>query len=728
MRMFKKILIANRGEIACRIIKTARRMGIATVAVYSDADARAPFVQMADEAVHIGSSPAAQSYLLADKIIAACKQTGAEALHPGYGFLSERTSFAEALAAQGIAFIGPPVNAIAAMGDKIESKKLAMKAGVNVVPGFVGEIDDTEHAVRISAEIGYPVMMKASAGGGGKGMRLAYTEADVREGFEATKREGLNSFGDDRVFIEKFILNPRHIEIQILGDQHGNILYLNERECSIQRRHQKVVEEAPSPFVTPKMRKAMGEQCVALSRAVGYYSAGTVELIVSGADPSGESFYFLEMNTRLQVEHPVTECITGIDLVEQMIRVAAGEKLAMTQDDIKIDGWAIENRVYAEDPYRGFLPSTGRLTRYRSPVPFVSSEDETPIRSAQSHGVSTMLDTNGKGDDALGLRGIDGVRVDDGVAEGGEVSMFYDPMIAKLITWGETRNEAADLQIAALDRFEIEGVGHNIDFVSAIMQHPRFRSGELTTGFIAEEYPDGFQGATSTPELVKSLAVIAGFVATAEADRARQVDGQLGDALAPPSAWQVKIGDAIHTIELAEDVIGVDGEAFDLSMEYTPGDRLIEAEIISLSVRPEPVEGSRSSSDVEKPTSASTGSARTEFLAVKIAKTRSGFKLTTRGASHQARVLPAHVAHLADYMIEKIPPDMSRYLICPMPGLLVSLNVGEGDKVEAGQALAVVEAMKMENILRAEKSGVVKTVNAKQGESLAVDAIILEME
>ena len=696
--MFKKILIANRGEIACRIIKTARRMGIATVAVYSDADARAPFVAMADEAVHIGPSPAAQSYLLADKIIAACKQTDAEAVHPGYGFLSERTSFAEALAAEGIAFIGPPVNAIAAMGDKIESKKLAMAAGVNVVPGFVGEIDDTEHAVRISAEIGYPVMMKASAGGGGKGMRLAYNEADVREGFEATKREGLNSFGDDRVFIEKFILNPRHIEIQILGDQHGNILYLNERECSIQRRHQKVVEEAPSPFVTPKMRKAMGEQCVALSRAVGYYSAGTVELIVSGADPSGESFYFLEMNTRLQVEHPVTECITGIDLVEQMIRVAAGEKLAMTQVDIKIDGWAIENRVYAEDPYRGFLPSTGRLTRYRSPVPFVSSEDETPIGGAQLHGVSTMLDTNGARGDVFRLRGVDGVRVDDGVQEGGEVSMFYDPMIAKLVTWGANRDEAADKQIAALDRFEIEGLGHNIDFVSAIMQHPRFRSGELTTGFIAEEYPDGFQGAASTPELVKSLAAIAGFVATAEADRARQVDGQLGDTLAPPSAWQVKIGDTVHNVRLTEDEIDVDGEAFDLTMEYTPGDRLIETEIGD------------------------------EELAVKLTKTRNGFKLTTRGASHIARVLPAHVAHLANHLIEKIPPDMSRYLICPMPGLLVSLNVGEGDKVEAGQALAVVEAMKMENILRAEKSGMVKSVNAKQGESLAVDAIILEME
>jgi propionyl-CoA carboxylase alpha chain len=673
--MFKKILIANRGEIACRIIKTARRMGIATVAVYSDADARAPFVQMADEAVHIGPSPAAQSYLIADKIIAACKQTGAEAVHPGYGFLSERTSFAEALAKENIAFIGPPVNAIAAMGDKIESKKLAMSAGVNVVPGFVGEIDDTEHAVRISEEIGYPVMMKASAGGGGKGMRLAYNEQDVREGFEATKREGLNSFGDDRVFIEKFILNPRHIEIQILGDQHGNILYLNERECSIQRRHQKVVEEAPSPFVTPKMRKAMGEQCVALSRAVGYYSAGTVELIVSGADPSGESFYFLEMNTRLQVEHPVTECITGIDLVEQMIRVAAGEKLAMTQDDIKIDGWAIENRVYAEDPYRGFLPSTGRLTRYRPPVTGWTEDD-----------------------DANGRRGVEGIRVDDGVYDGGEVSMFYDPMIAKLITWGKTRDEAADLQIAALDRFEIEGLGHNIDFVSAIMQHPRFRSGELTTGFIAEEYPDGFHGAASTPELVKSLAAIAGFVATAEADRARHVDGQLGDTLDPPARWQVKIGDAVHNIEMIDGDMHVDGTPFDLSMEYDPGDRLIEAEI----------------GDDE--------------LAVKIAKKRTGFHLTTRGATHVARVLPGHIAHLATHMIEKIPPDLSKFLICPMPGLLTTLHVNVGDTVEAGQPLAVVEAMKMENILRAEKSGTVKLVNAQAGDSLAVDAVILGME
>ncbi len=673
--MFKKILIANRGEIACRVIKTARRMGIQTVAVYSDADARAPFVQMAAEAVHFGPAPAAQSYLIADKIIAACKQTGADAVHPGYGFLSERTSFAEALAAEGIEFIGPPVGAIAAMGDKIESKKLAKAAGVNVVPGFVGEIEDTEHAVRISNEIGYPVMMKASAGGGGKGMRLAYDEKDVREGFEATKREGLNSFGDDRVFIEKFILNPRHIEIQILGDKHGNILYLNERECSIQRRHQKVVEEAPSPFVTPKMRKAMGEQCVALSRAVGYYSAGTVELIVSGADPTGESFYFLEMNTRLQVEHPVTEAITGIDLVEQMIRVAAGEKLEITQDDVKIDGWAIENRVYAEDPYRGFLPSTGRLVRYQPPV-------------------------EGWTDDgaANGRRGIDGVRVDDGVYEGGEVSMFYDPMIAKLVTWGATRDEAADKQVAALDMFEIEGLGHNIDFVSAIMQHPRFRSGELTTGFIAEEYPEGFHGAAASDETLEKIAAIAGFIATARADRARRVDGQLGVPLDPPGEWTITIGKTPFEVVIDEDEVLVNGRAVELAMEYTPGEHLVTAE----------VDG--------------------EMLGLKVAPSRSGLTITTRGAIHKLGVLPTRLAPLSQHMIEKIAPDLSRFLICPMPGLLVSLNVAEGDKVEAGQPLAVIEAMKMENILRAEKSGTVKTVNATAGQSLAVDAVILELE
>ena len=677
--MFKKILIANRGEIACRVIKTARRMGIATVAIYSDADARAPFVRMADEAVHIGPPPAAQSYLIADKIIAAAKQTGAEAVHPGYGFLSERTSFAEALAAENIAFIGPPVNAIAAMGDKIESKKLAKAAGVNVVPGFVGEIEDTEHAVRISDEIGYPVMMKASAGGGGKGMRLAYSETDVREGFDAVKREGLNSFGDDRVFIEKFILNPRHIEIQILGDQHGNIVYLNERECSIQRRHQKVVEEAPSPFVTPKMRQAMGEQCVALSRAVGYYSAGTVELIVSGADPTGESFYFLEMNTRLQVEHPVTEAITGIDLVEQMIRVAAGEKLPFTQADIGIDGWSIENRVYAEDPYRGFLPSTGRLSRYRPPVP-------------------------GWTDDGAenGRRGVDGVRVDDGVYEGGEVSMFYDPMIAKLVTWGRTRDEAADKQVAALDAFELEGLGHNIDFVSAIMQHPRFRSGELTTGFIAEEYPEGFHGAATDDALMAKIAGVAGVIATARADRSRQVDGQLAKPLPPPFDWSIAFGAGsdrrTFAVTVADHAVIVDGAELDMELQYLSGDRMVHATVGG------------------------------EPLTLKLAPSATGLTVTTRGAIHKLAILPARVTSLTTHMIEKVPPDLSKFLICPMPGLLVSLNVAEGDKVEAGQPLAVVEAMKMENILRAEKTATVKKVNARAGESLAVDAVILELE
>ncbi|MDA0819030.1 MAG: acetyl/propionyl/methylcrotonyl-CoA carboxylase subunit alpha [Proteobacteria bacterium] len=673
--MFSKILIANRGEIACRVIKTARRMGIQTVAVYSDADARAPFVKMADEAVHIGPPPAAESYLIADKIIEACKQTGAEAVHPGYGFLSERASFVEALAKENIAFIGPPAGAIAAMGDKIESKKLAKEAGVNVVPGFVGEIRDTEHAVEISNDIGYPVMMKASAGGGGKGMRLAYSEKDVREGFEATKREGLNSFGDDRVFIEKFIEDPRHIEIQILGDKHGNVLYLNERECSIQRRHQKVVEEAPSPFVTPKMRKAMGEQCVALSKAVDYHSAGTVELIVSGADTTGESFYFLEMNTRLQVEHPVTEAITGIDLVEQMILVAAGEKLEMTQDDIGIDGWAIENRVYAEDPYRGFLPSTGRLVEYQPPVEGWTDDGN-----------------------ANGRRGVDGVRIDDGVYEGGEVSMFYDPMIAKLITWGETRDEAADLQIQALDAFRIKGLGHNVDFLSAIMQHDRFRSGELTTGFIAEEYPDGFEGAATSDELLRGLAAIGGVIATVDADRARRIDQQLADEMYAPGDWSVKIGETEYAVVLEEDAITVDGQAIDLTFDYTPGQTMVDIEFGE------------------------------EALTIQLARNHTGYAITTRGATHILRVLPARIAHLAGHMIEKEPPDLSKLLICPMPGLLMKLHVQEGDEVQPGQPLATVEAMKMENILRAEKQAIVSKINAGEGDSLAVDAIILELE
>ncbi|MHA6721352.1 acetyl-CoA carboxylase biotin carboxylase subunit [Sphingomonas sp. RS6] len=670
--MFKKILVANRGEIACRVMRTAKKMGIATVAVYSDADARAPHVRMADEAVRLGPAPAAESYLRADLILLAAKETGADAIHPGYGFLSERESFAKACAEAGIAFVGPPPGAIAAMGDKIESKKLAKQAGVNVVPGFVGEIEDTEHAVRIAGEIGYPVMMKASAGGGGKGMRLAYSEQDVREGFEATKREGLASFGDDRVFIEKFIESPRHIEIQVLGDQHGNIVYLNERECSIQRRHQKVVEEAPSPFVTPEMRKAMGEQAVALARAVGYYSAGTVELIVSGADKTGQGFYFLEMNTRLQVEHPVTEAITGLDLVEQMIRVAAGEKLAFGQDDVKINGWAIENRVYAEDPYRGFLPSTGRLVRYRPPAAAKAGEGY--------------------------------IRVDDGVAEGSEISMFYDPMIAKLITWAPSRDEAADLQVQALDRFRIDGIGHNIDFLSAIMQHPRFRSGELTTGFIAEEYPEGFHGAPADEALVRKLAAVAVVLDLARAERAAEISGQLGDRPALSTERTVRIGD--HHFDVTVDGcdsgllvnLASDEAPFEVSGHWRPGDPLFIARIDG------------------------------EQFATAVDRTRTGWKLTAHGAAHRVEVLPPHVAQYRRHMIEKVPPDLSKFLLAPMPGLLTRLHVGVGDTVVAGQPLAVVEAMKMENILRAERAGTVKAANFAAGESLAVDAMILEFE
>ena len=691
--MFKKILVANRGEIACRVMRTAKRMGIATVAVYSDADARAPHVRQANQSVRLGPPPAAESYLKAEEILLAAKETGADAIHPGYGFLSERESFARACAEAGIAFIGPPPNAIAAMGDKIESKKLAKQAGVNVVPGYLGEIADTEEAVQIAKEIGFPVMMKASAGGGGKGMRLAWSEADVREGFEATKREGLASFGDDRVFIEKFIESPRHIEIQVLGDQHGNVVYLGERECSIQRRHQKVVEEAPSPFVTPQMRKAMGEQAVALAQAVGYHSAGTVELIVSGADPTGKSFYFLEMNTRLQVEHPVTEEVTGLDLVEQMIRVAAGEKLAFRQDDVQLDGWAIETRVYAEDPYRGFLPSIGRLVRYNPPAPDKHQQPFASNESDSRSGFSTSFEAAGKEGASHAI-----IRVDDGVAEGGEVSMFYDPMIAKLITWAPTRDEAADAQVAALDAFEIDGPGHNIDFLSALMQHPRFRAGNLTTGFIAEEYPDGFDGAPASPELTRTLAAVAAFAAAAQADRARRVDGQLGKRLRPPADWLVRIDGAEHAVTLSTEGVAVDGEDLPLAIEYTPGDRMIDVEVDD------------------------------EPLTIRITPVRSGFRLTTRGASHVFRVLPARLGAYAAHMIDKIPPDLSKFLLCPMPGLLVRLDVAVGDHVEPGQPLAVVEAMKMENILRAEKAGTIRTVNAKPGESLAVDEVILELE
>ncbi|MEO6224380.1 MAG: acetyl/propionyl/methylcrotonyl-CoA carboxylase subunit alpha, partial [Sphingomicrobium sp.] len=664
-------------------------------AVYSDADARAPHVLMADESVRLGPAPASESYLKAELIIDACKATGAEAVHPGYGFLSERESFAKALDKAGIVFIGPPPKAIAAMGDKIESKKLAQKAGVNIVPGYLDDIATTDEAVRIAGEVGYPVMMKASAGGGGKGMRLAWNDQDVSEGFDSVKREGLNSFGDDRVFIEKFIEQPRHIEIQLLGDQHGNIVYLNERECSIQRRHQKVVEEAPSPFVTPEMRKSMGEQAVALARAVGYYSAGTVELIVNGADTSGNSFYFLEMNTRLQVEHPVTEEITGLDLVEQMIRVAAGEKLSFTQDDVKLNGWAIETRVYAEDPYRGFLPSTGRLIRYWPP-----KQTETVIaRSAaakQSSGAKAGLLRSARNDDVR-------IRVDDGVVDGGEVSMFYDPMIAKLITWAPTRDAAIDAQVDALDQFVIDGISDNVDFLSALMQHPRFRSGDITTGFIAEEFPDGFDGAPADAQLTGDLAAIAGMVAVITDERATGISDQLGPPPHFPCERVVRIGAAEHRVRIKPYKGGtlavLDGQGpIDIVGRWTPGQRLLIAAI----------DGRR--------------------RIVQVRRAGRGWELQTRGRTHRVQVLPPHVAELSRHMIDKPAPDLSRLLLAPMPGLLTKLDVAVGDKVEPGQPVAVMEAMKMENILRAPKAATVKATPAKAGDSLAVDQVIVEFE
>jgi propionyl-CoA carboxylase alpha chain len=703
--VFKKILIANRGEIACRVIRTARRMGIKTVAVYSDADARAPHVKMADESVRLGPPPASESYLKAELIIDACKATGAEAVHPGYGFLSERESFARALAEAGIVFIGPPPNAIAAMGDKIESKKLARDAGVNIVPGYLDDIATTEEAVKIAKDIGFPVMMKASAGGGGKGMRLAWNEKDVREGFESVKREGLSSFGDDRVFIEKFIEQPRHIEIQLLGDQHGNIVYLNERECSIQRRHQKVVEEAPSPFVTPEMRRAMGEQAVALARAVGYYSAGTVELIVSGADPTGKSFYFLEMNTRLQVEHPVTEEITGLDLVEQMIRVAAGEKLGFTQDDVKLDGWSVETRVYAEDPYRSFLPSTGRLIRYQPP------KQTAPVRPELVEGLSLPSGTTkGRSSPSTSSERTDvggsevRVRVDDGVEEGGQISIYYDPMIAKLITWAPTRIEAIDAQVDALDQFVIDGISDNVDFLSALMQHPRFREGNITTGFIAEEYPDGFHGAPADAQLIADLGVIAGMVAVITDERAAEISDQLGPDLHLPCERVVRIDKgAEHKVRIKPYKGGtlavLDGNGLiDIVGRWVPGQRLLTVIV-----------------DGRK-------------RIVQVRRAGRGWELQTHGATHKVQVLPPHVAELSMHMIEKEPPDLSRMLLAPMPGLLTRLDVAIGDKVEPGQPVAVMEAMKMENILRAPKAATVKATPAKAGDSLAVDQVIVEFE
>jgi len=666
--MFRKILIANRGEIACRVIKTARRMGIATVAVYSDADRHALHVAMADEAVHVGPAPANQSYIVIEKIMEAIRSTGAEAVHPGYGFLSENPKFAAALDAEGVAFIGPPKRAIEAMGDKITSKKLAAEAGVSTVPGFMGLIADADEAVKISGEIGYPVMIKASAGGGGKGMRIAWKEDEVRDGFQSSKNEAASSFGDDRIFIEKFVTQPRHIEIQVLCDTHGNGVYLGERECSIQRRNQKVIEEAPSPFLDAATRKAMGEQALALAHAVGYASAGTVEFIVDG----DRNFYFLEMNTRLQVEHPVTELITGVDLVEQMIRVAAGEKLALRQDEVLLNGWAIESRLYAEDPYRNFLPSIGRLTRYRPPEEI--AEDARAVRN------------------------------DTGVFEGGEISMYYDPMIAKLCTWAPSREAAIEEMRLALDTFEVEGIGHNLPFLSAVMDHPRFVSGEITTAFIAEEYPEGFSGVSLPGDALRRVAAAAAAMYRVAEIRRTRVSGRMDNhERKVGDDWVVTLQGEDFPVRLAADRDGTtvrfeDGTTMRVRSDWTPGDRLARLE----------VDG--------KP------------LVLKADKATGGHRLRTRGADLRVHVRTPRAAELAALMPEKQAADTSRLLLCPMPGLIVKIDVETGQEVQEGQALCTVEAMKMENVLRAERKGRVAKVNAAPGDSMGVDDVIMEFE
>ncbi|HUQ36172.1 MAG TPA: acetyl/propionyl/methylcrotonyl-CoA carboxylase subunit alpha [Aestuariivirga sp.] len=666
--MFKKILIANRGEIACRVIKTARRMGIATVAVYSDADARALHVEMADEKVNIGPPQAAQSYLLIEKIVAACTATGAEAVHPGYGFLSERSAFPKALTEAGIIFIGPNAVAIDAMGDKIESKKAAQAAGVSTVPGYMGIIESEDEAVKIAEGIGFPVMIKASAGGGGKGMRVAHSATEVRDGYARAKSEAKSSFGDDRVFIEKFIVNPRHIEIQVLGDKHGNVIYLGERECSIQRRNQKVVEEAPSPLLDPKTRKLMGEQAVALAKAVNYDSAGTVEF-VAGQD---RSFFFLEMNTRLQVEHPVTELVTGIDLVEQMIRVAYGEKLALRQADVKLNGWAIESRIYAEDPYRNFLPSIGRLVKYRPPA--------EQIRD----GVTLRNDT--------------------GVFEGGEISIWYDPMIAKLCTHAPTRAEAITAMAQGLDGFYIDGIRHNVPFVSAIMDNPRWKAGTLSTGFIAEEFPDGFKGNAMTPELADRLTIVACVLDHVENRRKRKISGQMsGRPVKFSRERKVRLGDDWHDIEVVH-------QTERLIQILLPSERG-ERAIVSHWTPGSPVWH---------------GIIDGEEVSVQVRRISNGYRLSHRGVSLDARVYTPREAELVKLMPKKVAADTSKKLLCPMPGLVVALHVGEGAEVKAGDALAIVEAMKMENILRAERDGTVKKINVRAGDSLSVDAVIME--
>jgi len=667
--MFRKILIANRGEIACRIIKTAKRMGLATVAVYSDADADALHVEMADEAVHLGPPPAAQSYLLIDKIVAACKETGAEAVHPGYGFLSERAAFATALAEANIVFIGPNVRAIEAMGDKIESKKFASAAKVSVVPGYLGVIENAEEAVRIARDIGYPVMLKASAGGGGKGMRIAFSDAEVIEGFTRARSEAASSFGDDRVFVEKFIVNPRHIEIQVLGDKHGNVIHLNERECSIQRRNQKVIEEAPSPLLDEKTRREMGAQAVALAKAVDYDSAGTVEF-VAGQD---KSFYFLEMNTRLQVEHPVTELITGIDLVEQMIRVAAGEPLQLKQENVKINGWAVESRIYAEDPTRNFLPSVGRLVKYRPP------------EEKRESGVT--------------------VRNDTGVTEGREISIHYDPMIAKLVTHAPDRLRAIVAQADALDRFVIDGIRHNIPFLSSLMQSPRWRSGNLSTGFISEEYPEGFSSPEPQGDVAHTLAAIATLMDHIGNERKRKISGQLrgGKPVEFERERVCMLGDQRFdvTVESQGESLIVrfaegDQHAHRVSTQWRPGELVLEGDV----------------------------DGRTIYVQAR--PILNGYALSHQGVDATARVYTQREAELVAFMPKKKDAGASKHLLCPMPGLVKTVDVSEGQDVKAGEALCMVEAMKMENVLRAERDVTVKKILAKPGDSLAVDAVIME--
>jgi propionyl-CoA carboxylase alpha chain len=669
--MFKRILIANRGEIACRVIKTARRMGIETVAVYSEADRDALHVEMADDAVLIGPPAAAESYLLIDKIVEACRKTGAEAVHPGYGFLSEREAFPRELAKAGIVFIGPNPGAIAAMGDKIESKKAAAKAKVSTVPGHLGVIEDEKHAVKIADEIGYPVMIKASAGGGGKGMRIAHSKSEVAEGFNVSRAEAKSSFGDDRVFIEKFIVDPRHIEIQVLGDKHGNVIYLGERECSIQRRNQKVIEEAPSPLLDETTRRKMGEQAVSLAKAVNYDSAGTVEF-VAGQD---KSFYFLEMNTRLQVEHPVTELITGIDLVEQMIRVAAGEKLSIAQKDVTLTGWAVESRVYAEDPFRNFLPSIGRLVKYRPPAE--ASHDGITIRN------------------------------DTGVQEGGEISIYYDPMIAKLVTHAPSRAAAIEAQSTALDAFYVEGIRHNIPFLSALMNHPRWREGKLSTGFIAEEFPKGFSARPPEGEIARRLAAVGAAIDHVLGERKRQISGQMNGRLVQRerrrAVWldrdEIALDVAREADGIAVRFIGADGlpgNPHNLISAWTPGEPVwqgtIDGQLVAMQVRAIP----------------------------------NGIRLAHQGFDVAVNVFTESEATAARLMPVKSAADTGKKLLCPMPGLVVSIAVSEGQEVKSGETLAVVEAMKMQNVLRAERDGTVKKIHAAAGATLAVDALILE--